>query len=812
MVVCSVLSLIAQGQQYILKGRVTNTNLEPLPYATVQVRELKLGTKTDASGNFEFQLEEGKYELVFSLVGYEKYAVQVVHRKDQAPLQIILNESTSQLKEVRIANFKKDRAEEIIRNVIAVKNNLVKAASSYRVQVYIKAGEKQTTSKRKVELIDATTDTIPGLKPEFAGQSLAEIFLQLDYAYPNKIKEERLGVKKRGRSDGLFFLTTTDGNFSLYPNLIQVPELSKTPMLSPISFSGLIAYKYKTTGIRRVKDATIYTIQFTPTRIGNALLKGSVDIVDTSWAIVHAEFSFPKFHMPEYESFEVIQDFECINDKAWLPVRQEFIYLSKAGKSRSDGKTIAVYSQYVLDTLFGKRYFNNELSATSLAAYEKDTTFWNTVRLEPLTKDEVGLIRYKDSLQRVYTSKPYLDSVDKVYNKITLLKIFLNGVSHFNRARETHFYVNPILNIYRPFMPGGARVGLGGSLSRTLPSKKRIFMNADLSYGLVNPNLMGDLGLTYRYNPFSQAYVRVDGGREFDFIFWGDAWINRFRRSNFYIKESIRFEYGRELVNGLMIRAAAEYANRKSIDGFKLNRTYDSLLSELVINNQPIAFQPYKAFYTSLTLEYTPMQTYIREPREKIILGSKLPTFYITWRKGIPGFLNSAIDFDYLEYGFRHKLKLGLAGISRFNFMSGTFLNQRDLRYVDYKFIARGNPYLYSNPLFSFQMMDTSFAVFRPFYEGHYIHEFNGALLNKIPGFKKLQLLEVAGAGLLYLPEQNLRYVEGFVGIERIIRFWKERFKLGIYLAGSIANKYNRPLQFKFGLERWDRLRNNWYE
>ena len=98
-------------------------------------------------------------------------------------------------------------------------------------------------------------------------------------------------------------MSTTEGQFELYPNLIQIPALSKTPMLSPLSYSGLVAYKYKTLGIRKLSNANIYTIQFSPTRMGNALLEGTVEIINTSWAVIQSQFCFPKFHIPEYDFF-----------------------------------------------------------------------------------------------------------------------------------------------------------------------------------------------------------------------------------------------------------------------------------------------------------------------------------------------------------------------------------------------------------------------------------------------------------------------------------------------------------------------------
>ncbi len=70
----------------------------------------------------------------------------------------------------------------------------------------------------------------------------------------------------------------------------------------------------------------------------------------------------------------------------------------------------------------------------------------------------------------------------------------------------------------------------------------------------------------------------------------------------------------------------------------------------------------------------------------------------------------------------------------------------------------------------AFQSLDSTFPVFYRFYEGYFVHDFNGAIINKIPLLKKLQLREVAGAGFLIATERDLRYAETFAGIERILK------------------------------------------
>jgi hypothetical protein len=240
----------------------------------------------------------------------------------------------------------------------------------------------------------------------------------------------------------------------------------------------------------------------------------------------------------------------------------------------------------------------------------------------------------------------------------------------------------------------------------------------------------------------------------------------------------------------------------------------DSLFGNILTNNQAVKFEPYNALYGQVRFEYTPNQRYIREPKEKIILGSKWPTFYTSWRKGIPGIGSSKVDFDYLEFGIRQEIKMGLVGISNYTFRTGTFLNRNDLRLVDYKFQRQGDPLLFLNPNEAFQSLDSTFPVFHRFYEAHYVHNFNGAIINKIPLLKKLELREVAGGGFLIAPERNLRYMEGFAGIERVIK-WPfnplTKFKIGVYVVGSAANQFKNPVQFKVGITSWDKIHNKWF-
>ncbi|MEO6548327.1 MAG: DUF5686 and carboxypeptidase regulatory-like domain-containing protein [Ferruginibacter sp.] len=807
---CSIVAftLPVKAQEYLLNGKVLNARLEPLAFATISIKELQSGTTADNTGTFKFQLEAGKYDMIVTMMGYKTQVLTITLTADYT-VKIIMEEDKSKLLgEVQVVGIKKDHAEEIVRNVIRNKERLLEDAKAYSCNIYIKAtDENSAPNKSKKTITDSALQ-----QKAMAAMNMAEVYLKVDYNYPGKIKEERTAVKIRGNSEGLFYLTTTDGDFNFYKNLVELPALSAMPMLSPVSTTGLVAYKYKTLRIRKEKNRTIYTIKVTPTKLGNALVSGEMEIVDSAWVLLNSRFELPKFHLTEYDYFSVTQQYEWVNEKAWMPVHQEFTYQTKAGKKSSSGKTIALYSDYTIDTNFAKKHFTTEISSTAQQAYERDSSFWETIRKEPLTEKEIKLIHYRDSITRARTTVHYLDSVDRYNNKITIKKLFIDGIDNHNWRKERLMIFATIPDLYQPLQLGGGRIGYNFFLRKVYKNKKNINLTTRLSYGIRNKDLQGSIGFYKLYNPFSRGDYFINIGREFAQIFAGDAWINQLKRSNIYLREGIEMGHRLELLNGLALINKFEFTARSSVADYKTNHSYDSSwIGRNLSNNKAIQFDPYNAFYNTIGLQYTPFQKYIREPKEKIILGSKWPTVEVSWRKGIPGILGSKINFDYLEMGVTQKLKLGLAGESQYTFITGSFLSRKDLRLVDYKFMRRGDPLLFSNPTLSFQSLDSTFPAFRRFYEGHYLHQFHGAVINKIPLLKKLNLLEVAGGGILYVPERNLKYAEAFFGVEKIIRFWRERYKIGGYVVGSYANKYSNPIQFKIGIEVFNKRKNSWY-
>ncbi len=801
---------IVHAQQFTLKGKITDTRMQPIAFATVQVKDSRMAEFSKEDGGFEFNLIKGAYTLIVTMTGYKTQLVEVLASDNIQPYVIILEEDPKALEEVVVKAKIKDRAEEIIRNVISRKEAIAGKAGAYSAQVYIKASQ-EPDSAAAAKAKNKNENFISG---NIASRAMAEIVINLDYESKRKIKEVRTGVEQWGNTKNLFYLTTTDGNFDLYNNMLDVPKLSQSPLVSPISYSGLVAYKFKTIATNRKVKPRVYTISFKPTLMSNLTLEGIVEIEDSTFKILSAKYSFPKYHLQAYDYFEVEQQYTNVNDTAWMITRQLFNYITKAGKNKLYGTTEVSYKQFDLNKNFSKNHFGVELGSTAASAYNRDSSFWNTARDKPLTTQELGFIRYQDSLFAVRNTSSYLDSLDKETNRITWQKILLFGQPRYNRGKQQTILFPPLVEFIQPLGFGGPRISPGIYYSRVFENRKRLSVDGEVSYGFNNRDVNGSIWVEHLYNPFIRGHYWAEAGRDFQFIFNGDAWINMLKRSNRYLNNSIKLGHGIELFNGFNLYTDVEVALRRDLSNYKVNNKIDSIVGgEFLSNNQVVKFDPYNATYGKVRITYTPRQKYLREPLEKIILGSSYPTFFAIWRKGMPGIFKSEVDFDYLELGMEQTIKMGILGISRYNLRSGSFLNQKELQLVDYKFQRRGDPWLFMNPDHAFQSLDSTFPIFKWYYQGHYVHEFNGFLFNRIPIFKKLQLREILGGGVLVAPEKNLRYFEMFTGIERVLQ-WdaipQTKFKLGIYVTGSVANKINGPVQFKVGLTTWNRRYNKW--
>lgn len=639
--------------------------------------------------------------------------------------------------------------------------------------------------------------------------SLVEMILTRDQAPPNKLKEVRHGVRKIGSKAFLFYLTAADGDFNPYQNLLNVPSLCPLPIMSPLSNSALLAYKFHYAGsYQHPKYGRVLKIQLSGRQTANATLNGELEIVDTAFWVLKSTFKFPKHLMAEYDEMEVTQYFQKDENNWIICDSMRFHYGAKFGKTMLKAHTIVDVKSRKINPAFKKNHFGLEIAKTTDSAYDRDSNFWLQQRTQPLSISQTKLIQRTDSLKRVLTSEKYLDSIEKKTNKVTFKSLVLEGQGYSKRKKGIDMAFQPLWSVYQPWWPGGTRLSMFSQLNKTFENKKSIAFSENLSYGIKNHDIRGTVYFSTLYNPYKRASVYISAGRDFGMINGNAAYLDVFRRNNFYVHNHLSAYHNQELINGLFLNVKGEYSQRQDMSSYNFDKLGDSLFE----NNTPALFNSNTAFYGTLTLSYTPFQRYISEPKQKVILGSAWPTFGIRVKKAIPGIFNSSIDYTYLEYFLQHDFPIGLFGTSEIRANSGSFVNYRNMSLIDYRYHRRGDPSIFTPPLYAFQQLDTTFHTFKRFFEVHYQHRFNGSLVNKIPFIKKLSLYERAGANFLYAPERNnMVFYEGYFGLDKIIRIWKDRYKIGIYYTAGYSNLFDKPrFGFKINFEYYDRFNNKW--
>ena len=807
-----------------VSGKVTNEFGEPVPYANILVQELGTGTTTDDEGNYVLNLNtEGNYRLIFSSLGYTSTKENVILDLEPITLNVSLSTSDVLLNEITVSAGKKDPAYGIIRKVVERKGEHLRAAESYRTKVYVKAVEEvENHRKNKKPAVepDEPGDTPASAPDPFAEEAkkraellgslnFLEMEVLLNFQQPRQYKEERTAYQAYGNTRGLFVPRFGETDFNFYRNMVRLTNISDAPVISPLSTTGILSYKFKLISTDLEGDQIVYKIKVTPRKNGNSTCRGHLWINEDTYTINRLDLEFSKYPLKFFDAFRLQQEYVRHTDSLWTVSKQVFDYVAKQGKRATfRGNTTLRYSDYEHNYQFPDKFFGNEVAVTTREAYKRDSSYWAAGRTVELTEKEAKVIHLRDSIKAVVTSDAYQDSLQELYNKVKLLELVWDGVGFRNNKKKSHLYVGSIPELIGFSVVGGWEINPYVSYNRRYENGKMMNVSGSMGYGFLNKNLTGDFSAWHRYDAFRLADVSISGGRSFESIFPNDAFLNQLRPSNYVLKEAIRGGHQIELFNGFLLNARADYSRFKPITGFRTSDLFSGLVED---EEAPQDFEAYEALITLTQISYTPGLKYMREPDRKIRLGSKWPTFTLLHRKGWSGPLSSDINFDYLQASVEQNLVFGVLGNSNYSLKAGKFINDKDLRFIDIKRFREADPILMSDPTTTFNTLDTALTTTDLFFEFHHIHHFNGAIINNIPLLRKTRIKTIAGMGALWLPVEQFRYQEVFVGIERVFKVGaRRRLRIGTYAVLGDDNNGRANTQFKVSFDLIDLWKRDW--
>ncbi|MCE2742780.1 MAG: DUF5686 and carboxypeptidase regulatory-like domain-containing protein [Fluviicola sp.] len=804
--------------QNLLSGVVSDEKNMPIPFAQIYSKNnSELRTVADVNGYYEMRLFIGEYFLVFSAVGYDDRESYIsINNSDIKKDMQLFPTKIQSLDDVDIVAKKTNPGREIMLKVVAKRDSINPWNYPHSCDVYIKATEKidykvnekkakkeeKKAAEKKEEL--NTTDPIEVNADPFEekkkaentllnGMNLIEVQLTRNYAPVNQVKEIRNAYEARGNTQDLYYTTTVKSNFNFFENLLHLNDLHQSPVSSPISGPGILSYKYRLVEQYVENGRKIHKIKIIPRSTATTTLEGYIWVIDSVWLVQKLELTMAKGNLLIYDYFKIQQEFDTPGDSLCVLNTQTLTYGIKNKNKISQLNTAASFTNYNFKPKFSSKFFNNELSVTEDEAYEKDTAFWNKTRNITLTEEEKRYIIVKDSIYDYQNRKEYLDSIDSIFNKITPLKILWFGVDHRNRDKKTQWTINSIAGLIRPIYIAGPRVSPGFYYFKKWKDQRSIDLYTEASYGFLNKDIKGSIYASHLYSPFHFGSFGVNFSNDFGVIVGYDAVTQVYKRNNFIEKSELTLFHSRELINGLYLTTNAFYSERRNIDGYKFVTAFDKVLP----NNEPSNFATYQALLGEINIRYTPGQKYMKESKRKVVLGSKWPTFYVNYERGIPKLFGSDVDHEYGLIGMTQNFKIGTLGTTSYHFKTGKFLSSKALYEADYKYNRRSDPFIFSNPLYSFQALSKSLPSKKIFYELHFIHHDNSAIINKIPFMKKTRIGLVFGGGALYVQELNWQHYEILAGLERNFRLSRQILRLGIYGVAADGNNINPTTAWK---------------
>lgn len=101
-------TLSSQQHNGGIKGIVRNEANEPLPFVTVIIESLKVGTTTDERGHYELSLQEGSYTIKYSFVGYITESREVNIANSVKTIDVMMKTDSKMLDEVIISSKGRD--------------------------------------------------------------------------------------------------------------------------------------------------------------------------------------------------------------------------------------------------------------------------------------------------------------------------------------------------------------------------------------------------------------------------------------------------------------------------------------------------------------------------------------------------------------------------------------------------------------------------------------------------------------------------------------------------------------------------------
>ena len=805
-----LITTIVQSQ---ITGIVKDTSGQPLPYVNIFIENTYKGTTSNEDGYFELNISKtGNHTVVFQFLGYKTLQKKLEISQFPHAIDVVLEEENINLNEV-VIDAKENPANQIIKAAIAKRQLHLEKLNAYTADFY---------SKGIIRIVDAPENFMGQDVGDFGGALdstrtgilyLSETMSKIKYLKP-ELFESVTASKVSGNSTGISFNSAMDVDFNLYNNTVNI----NNDIISPIADYAFNYYKYKLEGeFYDDEGHLIHKINIIPKRENDRVFSGSIYIVEDTWALygIDIQVKGSQIQVLAADTIRIRQNLTYDkSEDQWLVRAQTIDFDYSFLGFKGDGSFVANYTNYILDPESTDRNNKNEILVFEKDANKKEVEFWNNKRPVPLTTEELKDYIRRDSLETLRSSKTYLDSIDTENNKFKIINL-LTGYSFKNSFKKRSFRISGPLEGVHFNTVQGYNVSLDANFTKRYNNYKNfVSIDGDLNYSVETKRLRGTLGGRYKFNAINNATAWANFGAKTQQFNRSNPISNLhndisslFFENNFmkiYDKQFAEIGYAQELFNGLRFSSQIAYENRKV-----LFNTSDEVINPQdnieYTSNNPLApndfgsapFTNHDLILLDLGIGIRFGEKYMSYPDLKFnISNSDYPQLYFNYSKGFSASV-SDYNFDHFNVRLRQNINLKTTGILKYNLSTGTFFENKDLAFTDYKHFNGNLTHVNTkgNYLSSFKNMGYyDFSTSNNYFEYHLEHDFKGYILGKIPWVNTLNLNLVIGAHGIGIKNES-PYKEFNIGMGNI--GWKKyRFLRVDYVRSYVNGAIDDALMF----------------
>ena len=822
--------VIAQG----VRGTIKDSNGTPLPFATIFVKETGSGTTSNEQGFYEIGAPEGTYHLIFQYLGHETRTEEVIISSSWTTLEVVLPFRSVELNTVDVYEGSEDPAYTVMRKAIAKASYHRQQLDRYSAQVYIKGtGRLNKTPrlfKRMLEKEGVDTSTT------FVSESVSEISYERPNTFKEKVisiyqQGEDNSTSPNGYINNSFYQPEIGDAISpLSPKAFAYYKFKLDDYFVDRGYSInkiRVTPRSKGEGVFEghifiVEDEwSIYSTALSTYKFG---IKFQIDqiyapIEDKAWLPVSHKFDvtgkifgfgFVYKYLAAVKDYNITlnpdlnETFVVIDEK----VEKEKAKTITAKKQESESaierlsqgeeltrkelrKIIRDYEKEEQKEQEEPEVIENYSFEVDSTARKKDSLYWSKIRPIPLTEREVRGYVKMDSLAKADKEEAAAKEDGIKTNKKKAgwpLSSIITGNS-YKLGEKKYFGHQSLLEGIRFNLVEGFSVHT--DLTYSIRSENPFVISATPRYGFTNErfSLLGNMRYSFG-NKTKRSRLRLSGGRylyqfndhnPIDPIY--SAILNLFNEINhirLYEKAFAKIDYRKIFSPKFTVYAAFERAQRNTL----MNTTSQVWLGKedrAYASNQPINSllelplpSTQNATTLALTVETRPWLKYqIRNNRKRPIDNSS-PILSFTYKKGFSDLLDSEVDFDQIDFTFQHKFKMGVRNLINVKANIGTFLNNNQLGFVDFKhFDGNLTRFTTMDPVGSFRLLDYYALSTNDKYASLHAHyQFRKFLFTQIPEVWLLGIKENLFVNYLATPASQ-NYVELGYSVDNILRIFR---------------------------------------